>query len=193
MREYKEPDLNAPRYRPKKLNFTNTDFYNRFISENPKYSFLTLSQFKDIIKVYNGKMWKVAVTERDGIELPEQLGYIFIGSCPKKKSNVDFKKSKDYGQILQSANWESDDYLAKIFYTNFETKYRFKNHDLWSFVGLRDFKREVCKEYRADWKKFVMVDNLIKVSRIFRKEKEKDLQKTETQDLLKNYDEFNLD
>ena len=193
MRQYKEPDLNAPRFRPKKLNFTNTDFYNRFILENPKYAFLTLSQFKDIIKVYNGKMWKVAVAERDGIELPEQLGYIFIGSCPKKKSNVDFKKSKDYGQILQSTNWESDDYLAKIFYTNFETKYRFKNHDLWSFVGLRDFKREVCKGYRADWKKYVMVDNLIKVSRIFRKEKEKDLQKTETQDLLKNYDEFNLD
>jgi hypothetical protein len=193
VRQYKEPDLNAPRFRPKKLNFTNTDFYNRFILENPKYAFLTLSQFKDIIKVYNGKMWKVAVAERDGIELPEQLGYIFIGSCPKKKSNVDFKKSKDYGQILQSTNWESDDYLAKIFYTNFETKYRFKNHDLWSFVGLRDFKREVCKGYRADWKKYVMVDNLIKVSRIFRKEKEKDLQKTETQDLLKNYDEFNLD
>ena len=35
-KQYKKPDLNAPRYRPKKLNLTNIDFYNRFIQENPK-------------------------------------------------------------------------------------------------------------------------------------------------------------
>lgn len=192
-KQFKKPDLSAPRYRPKKLNLTNTEFYNRFISENPKYSHLTINDFKKIISTYNGLIWQTAIKERDGIQLPEQLGYLFIGTCPKKKSNVDFKKSEKYGVILQNQNWESDQHLAKIFYTNYETKYKFKNHDLWGFKGVRNFTRSLGKEYRQDWKKYVIVDNFVKISRIFRKEKEKEITKQETNNLLQLYDEFNLD
>jgi len=191
-KQYKKPDLNAPRYRPKKLNLTNVDFYNKFIEDNPKHALLTLEQFKNIIKTFNGYIWNTAVKERDGIELPEQLGFIFIGSCPRKKSNVDFKKSEHYGVVLQNQNWESDQYIAKIFYTNYETKYRFKNHELWGFKGLRDFTRTVGATYPKEWKKYLVVDNLTKVSRIFRKEKFKDLKKIETISLLEDYDEFNF-
>jgi hypothetical protein len=192
-KEFNKPDLKAPRYRPKRLNFTNTEFFKKFVKDHPKYSSLTIEQFKQIIEKFNKKIWTTAIEFRDGVELPEQLGYIFIGSCPRKKSNVDFKKSLDFGKILQNRNWESDDYLAKIFYTNFETKYRFKNHELWGFVGLRDFKRSVAKVYPKDWKKYLVVDNMTKVSKIFRINKQKDIKKKEVQDLLKNYDEFNLE
>lgn len=192
-REYKKPDLNAPRYRPKKLNLTNADFYNKFIEDNPKHSHLTIKQFKDIITSFNGKIWEGVVKERDGVQLPEQLGYIFIGSCPRKKSNVDFSKSGEHGVVLQNQNWESDQYIAKIFYTNYETKYRFKNHELWGFKGLRDFTRAVGKAYPKEWKKYVQVDNLMKISRLFRMEKFKQFKTDETVDLLKTYDEFNLD
>ena len=192
-KQYKKPDLNAPRYRPKKLNLTNIDFYKKFIEENPKYSALTIEQFKEIISVFNGKIWDTVVNERDGVQLPEQLGYIFIGSCPRKKSNVDFDKSKKYGVVLQNQNWESDQYTAKIFYTNYETKYRFKNHELWGFKGVRDFTRTVGKTYPTDWKKYIQMDNLVKASRLFRKHKNENKKKVEVQDLLKDYDEFNLE
>lgn len=192
-KQYKKPDLNAPRYRPTKLNLTNVDFYNRFIQDNPKYNQLTINQFKDVIKTFNGKIWEAVINERDGVQLPEQLGYIFIGSCPRKKSNVDYKKSEEYGVILQNQNWESDQYLAKIFYTNFETKYRFKNHELWGFKGLRDFTRAVGQAYPKQWKKYIQVDNKLKISRLFRMEKFKQFKTEETAELLKNYDEFNLD
>lgn len=193
IKHYNKPDLKAPRYRPKKLNLTNVDFYNKFIETYPKYSSLTNEKFKEIINVFNGEIWKNVIDCRDGVELPEQLGYIFIGSCPRKKSNVDFKKSEQYGVVLQNQNWESDQYLAKIFYTNFETKYRFKNHDLWGFKGLRNFTREVGKTYPKEWKKYLLVDNQIKISRLFRIQKEKELKKNETTILLENYDEFNFD
>jgi len=192
-KQYKKPDLNAPRYRPTKLNLTNVDFYNRFIQDNPKHNQLTIDQFKDVIKTFNGKIWEAVINERDGVQLPEQLGFIFIGSCPRKKSNVDYKKSEEYGVILQNQNWESDQYLAKIFYTNFETKYRFKNHELWGFKGLRDFTRAVGQAYPKQWKKYVEVDNKLKISRLFRMEKFKQFKTEETAELLKNYDEFNLD
>jgi len=193
-RQYKKPDLNAPRFRPKKLNLTNISFYNDFIAENPKFSFLTINQFKEIIKTFNGKIWEKVVECRDGIQLPEQLGYIFIGSCPRKKSdNVDYKKSEHYGVRIQNQNWDSDQFVAKIFYTNYETKYRFKNHDMWGFVGVRDFKRKVAHTYPTDWKKYVQVDNKEKISRLFRKQKFKHKKIAETAELLKDYDEFNLD
>lgn len=192
-KQYKKPDLKAPRFRPKKLNLTNAGFYEQFLKDNPKHSNLSVSQFKEIIKVFNGKIWKTVVDYRDGVELPEQLGYLFIGSCPRKRSNVDFKKSEHYGVVLQNQNWESDQYVAKIFYTNFETKYRFRNHDLWGFKGVRDFTRMVGQTYPKEWKKYLVVDNFIKISKIFRMNKQRDLKEVETQDLLKDYDEFNLE
>ena len=73
------------------------------------------------------------------------------------------------------------------------TKYRFKNHDLWGFTGVRDFKRSVAKTYPKEWKKYVQVDNLLKISRLFRIEKFKQFKTDETAELLKNYDEFNLE
>lgn len=189
---YKKPDLNAPRYRPKKLNLTNIDFYNQFVKDNPKYSSLSHYDFKKIISTFNGRIWQKVIEERDGVELPEQLGYIFIGTCPRKKSNVDFDKSAKYGIKLQNQNWESDNYTAKIFYTNFETKYKFKHNDLWGFVGIRDFKRNVGKTYPKEWKKYLMVDNMTKVSRLFRKQQFKDSKNIEANILLEDYDEFNL-
>jgi hypothetical protein len=192
-KQYKKPDLKAPRFRPKKLNLTNAGFYEQFLKDNPKHSDLSVSQFKEIIKVFNGKIWNAVVDCRDGVELPEQLGYLFIGSCPRKRSNVDFKKSEHYGVVLQNQNWESDQYVAKIFYTNFETKYRFRNHDLWGFKGVRDFTRMVGQTYPKEWKKYLVVDNFIKISKIFRMNKQRDLKDIETQDLLKDYDEFNLE
>jgi len=193
VRQCKKPDLNAPRYRPKKLNFTNVEFYNRFIEEHPKYANVTADKFKEVINSFNGKIWETVIENRDGVELPEQLGYLFIGTCPRKKSNVDFSKSKEHGVIIQHQNWESDNYAAKIFYTNYETKYRFKHHEMWGFSGIRNFKRNVAQTYPVNWKKYVMVDNLVRISRIFRKEKYKEFLKNETLDLLNNYDEFNLE
>ena len=47
---------------------------------------------------------------------------------------------------------------------------------------------------KIEWKKYVMVDNLVRVSRLFRKEKFKDFKKQETQQIIEDgYDEFNLD
>lgn len=191
---YKKPDLKAPRFRPKKLNLTNVDFYNKFIEDNPQSDTITIEQFKDIIKMFNGKIWQKVIEQRDGVQLPEQLGYLFIGTCPRKVGeNVDYKKSEHYGVKLQNQNFESDQYVAKIFYTNFETKYRFRNHELWGFSALRDFKRTVAKVYPKEWKKYVQVDNKLKISRLFRIQKFKQFKTEETAELLKQYDEFNLD
>jgi hypothetical protein len=190
---FNAPDLNAPRYRPTELNLCNAKHYEMFINENPKHSNLKLEDFKKIIHTFNGNIWKNVIDQRDGIELPEQLGFIFIGTCPRRtKVNINFTKSIELGQIVQYQNWESDNYTAKIFYTNFETKYRFKNNDLWGFEGVRNFKRTVAREYPQHWKKYMLVDDLVRVSKLFRRSVAKELRQKETLDVLKDYDEFNL-
>jgi hypothetical protein len=195
VKKFNKPDLNAPRYRPTKLNLSNSDFFERFIQENPRHTTLSCSDFKEVIKKFNGKIWEKVIENRDGVELPEQLGYLFIGTCPRKTrgKSIDYKKSGELGQTVENRNWESDDYMAKIFYTNFETKYRFRNHDMWSFTGVRDFKRTVAHTYPQEWKKYVMVDNYQKISRLFRSHRYNEFKKNETTMLLEFYDEFNLD
>jgi hypothetical protein len=192
---FNKPDLNAPRYRPSRLNLTNLEFYEKFQVDNPKYNHISISQFKKVITTFNGLIWQNVLSNRDGVELPEQLGFIFIGTCPRptKKPPVDYKRSIEYNMKLQNMNWESDQYLAKIFYTTFENKYRFRNHELWMFDAVRDFKRTVAKTYPENWKRYILLDNMIKVSRIFRKQKMQDFIKNETEQLLEQYDEFNLD
>jgi len=193
MNSYKKPDLNAPRFRSKRHNLLNESFCKKIKDKGGVFKDLSNKEIKEVIKTFNGSIWESVVENRDGVELLEQLGYLFIGTCNRaKKSNTDIVKSTKYGVKVQHQNWESDQYLAKIFYTNFETKYRFKFHELWGFTALRDFKRTVGKTYPKEWKKYVVVDNLTKISRLFRKHIVRDIDKKNTKLLLEDYDEFDM-
>lgn len=193
-KEFKKPDLNAPRYRPRKHNLLNQEFYDKFLLKYPKHKDVDLKKFKEVISTFNGAIWDTAIKNRDGVELPEQLGYLFIGTCPRKKGdNPDYRKSINYGIKTQNQNWESDQYIAKIFYTNFENKYHFKYHELWSFTGVRDFKRTVAHVYPKEWRKYVVIDNMQQVSKLFRKQRYKHYKEQEKVITPELYDEFAFD
>ena len=193
MISYKKPDLKAPRFRPKKHNLLNDDFCKKIKSKGGVFETLTNKQIKDVVTSFNQNIWESVIEHRDGVELLEQLGYIFIGTCQRAKSNnTNIKSSLQYGVKVQHQNWESDQHLAKIFYTNFETKYRFRFHEMWGFTALRDFKRSVARAYPTEWKKYVVVDNFVKISKLFRSYVIKDKIEKETEVLLENYDEFDM-
>ena len=164
------------------------------MDKHPKYADLSLEKFKEVISSFNGSIWKTVLEHRDGVELPEQLGYLFIGSCPRKKGETtDYKKSKELGQKVQIQNWETDNHIGKIFYTNFETKYRFRFHELWGFTAVRDFKRSTAQTYPENWNMYVKIDNMQRVSKIFRKQRYKILKQEEKVVTLDSYDEFAFD
>ena len=193
MISYKKPDLKAPRFRPKRHNILNDDFCKKIKTKGGVYKNLTNKQIKDVVTSFNQNIWESVIENRDGVELLEQLGYIFIGTCQRAKSNnTNIKSSLQYGVKVQHQNWESDQHLAKIFYTNFETKYRFRFHEMWGFTALRDFKRSVARAYPTEWKKYVVVDNFVKISKLFRSYIVKDKIEKETEILLENYDEFDM-
>ena len=115
---FKQPDLNAPRYREKVYSFLNKETFNEFKEKYPAYSNIDNEKLRSIIKIFNTRIWNAAIDNRDGIELPKSLGYLFIGTCkPPKSVNMDYALSKKYGKALQNENWETDGHLGKIFYT----------------------------------------------------------------------------
>jgi hypothetical protein len=70
--------------------------------------------------------------------------------------------------VIQHRNWESDNYLAKLFYTNYyDSKYGFKFHEIWAFKGCREFTKEIGKAYPENWKKYIQVDHTLKISKLY--------------------------
>lgn len=191
-KSFRKPDLKAPRFRAKRLNLLNASFYEAFREENPTFAYLTDKDIKNIISSVNGKIWQTVIDERDGIELPEQLGYIFIGSCPAKKINQNYKTSGELQQLIQHRNWKSDDYLAKIFYTNYGSKYKFQFSRLWGFKPVRQFSRSVGQTYPDQYLKYLVVDNKRYINEMFRKRSYKMDREEIENELLKSYDEFDF-
>lgn len=169
LNKFKKPDLNAPRFRGKRLGLLNRHTINEFKKENPAYEDIDPNKLKKIIRIYNKRLWEGVIKYRDGVELPEFIGFLFLGTCPPaKRPNVNFSLSKEYGKPLSNRNWETDGNLGKIFYTNWPAKYKFRFRNLWSFQGTRDFKRAVAKEYPKNWTKYVKMQNKYRVAHLFK-------------------------
>lgn len=194
MTQIKKPNLAAPRFRPTRHNVLDQDLLKRFRDKFPQYKEISDSKLREIIAVFNENLWQTSVTYRDGAELPEGLGYIFIGSCPSpKKFNADYSVSLQLGARLRHRNFESDNFLAKIFYTNYANKYKFQHRELWQFKGVRNFTRTVAEVYPENWKTYLQVDNLSHISKMFQKSCKTDWINKRGEEIAAEYNEFDMD
>lgn len=170
LRDIKRPDLKAPRFRPCSLQLLNKAFCQKLRKEHKEVASLSDETIKAIIHTCGTVIQEKLVEVRDGVELPEQLGFLFIGSTPATKNgNIDYKKSIELGKEVRHKNWETDELTGKIFYTNYGTKYRFKFREAWRFSPVRQFKRYVAALYPIHFMNYVKVDSRLKVSQMFRK------------------------
>jgi hypothetical protein len=191
MKGYKAPDLNASRLRKPVKRILSKEFFKDFREKHPELSSLDDSTIKKIVYTFNENIWKQVIENRDGVELPENLGYVFIGTCDfNKDTNINYGLSVKHSQEIKNRNLESDSKLAKIFYTNYQTKYKFANRELWGFQAIRQFKRSVAAEYPKAWQKYIAVDSYKKVSEMFGKEMRKLSAKKMQKNILELYDEF---
>jgi hypothetical protein len=193
MKEFKKPDVKAPRFRPSVYNLLNKEFFESFRDKYPKYKDVTDDQLKNIIKVFNQIMWQNVIDNRDGVQIPEQIGWLFIGTCQaSKKNNIDFAKSKQYGVTVTNKNWATDGKLAKIFFSNFAPKHKIRNREFWMFVACRDFKRAVAKAYPENWQMYIVADPKKQTRLIYSKSEYKELKRKEETKTLETYNEFEL-
>lgn len=189
-KEYKQPDVKAPRFRQEAVNIIDDKFLKAFKEKYPKYKNLTKTDAQKIIKYYNETVWKEVLETRDGAMLPENLGVIFIGTCRSPmRQNIDYVKSKKYGVTVTNKNWDTDGRLAKIFFTSYSAKYRFKNRECWGFVACRNFKRSLAKVYPENWNMYIQIDPTKKLKETYKKKIYSERKKSEA---LKDYNEFDL-
>ena len=193
MKEFRKPDVKAPRFRPEVYNILSQEFFSKFKEKYPKYKNLDNKDLRKIAKTFNNLVYQKVIDTRDGVQLPESIGWIFIGTCEQsKKENIDFAKSNKYGVTVTNKNWETDGKLAKIFFTNHAPKHKMKNAEFWSFVACREFKRSVAKTYPENWNMYVAVDPTKKLRLIYQNTVFKNMFKAKQDKALENYNEFNL-
>jgi hypothetical protein len=193
MKTIRKPDLNAPRFKEKRISVLTLDTYKKFILKYPKYKHITVTQFKDIVKTFNANIAEGITENRNGVELPEGLGFIFMGSCPKsKQKNIDYKKSLEFGVEAVHKNWDSDNRLLKIFYTNVNTKYPFRNKQVWAFKAVKQFRKAASDAFKEDWLKYIEVEPTEKISAMFDKYRKKEYVKNLKPIVPEGYNEFDL-
>jgi hypothetical protein len=193
MKEFKKPNVKASRYRPEVITLLNKEFFENFKKAYPKYKNLDNKLLRKIIKRFNQIVYQTVIDTRDGVQLPEQLGWLFIGTCQRsKKDNIDYAKSKKYGVKVTNNNWETDGKLAKIFFTNYAPKHKMKNREFWGFTACREFKRSVAKTYPENWNIYVPVLSKAKIDKVYNSIMYKDYLNKVEKTTLKTYNEFEL-
>lgn len=168
-KSYRRPDKKAPRYRKNTLRILNRDFYVRLHKKHPDLN-LCVKDIKNIIDTFHNLCKDIIAETRDGLELPEQLGYMVLGKSKVKEFySKDVEASFKYEMPIDFKNWDSNGWLCKIFYTNYAAKYRFRNAHLWAFHAGRDLKKKVSNAFKKDFNKYIVYDNHNKISQIYRK------------------------
>lgn len=167
---FRKPNIKGPRFRVKHKTILNTLLFKKFKEKYPNYSNLDLKTFTKIIKEDNKKIPELVKNNRDGIELRESLGNIILVSCETgtRRIPIDYKESIRLDTIIVHKNWDSDNRLAKLMYTNCSKKISFENRNLWGFVCGREFKRSASKIFKLDHTKYMSIDNKSKLSKMMR-------------------------
>lgn len=162
---YAIPDKKAPRFKRATYSPLNIELFKRFRKAHPNSPIDTWAKFRSLVIAGNDIYRQFVVTNRNGIELPNQIGNMFIGACPRKKDdNPDAILSQRLGIKVQNKNWETSQYLCKIFYSSYMTKYKFPLRKYWYFKAARVFKQESSKSFLTNWNYYIKVSPFQKLS-----------------------------
>lgn len=194
METFSKVDLSLPRYRAERKEIDNVDFFKALCKKVPKANELGHVNVRNLIKEFNETIAEAVVENRDGVELLEGIGYLFVLSCKvKNKENVDYAKSKKYGIKVLHKNWETDGKVGKIAYTNCKARYKIADHQVWAFKPCRKFKKIVSKAFLENWTKYIELNINEKVSALIERQvKTKERSKMFASKKLEGYNEFDL-
>jgi hypothetical protein len=171
MANFKAPDLNAPRFRKKEITVLNSNIFKEFLKKHPKYKGqVDLKSFRKVITKYNENLKNAVIDNRDGIELPQNLGYLVVTKCerPKKGTNINYAATIKSGKYVNHRNWDSDNYLAKICYSNYSLKYRFSDRELWAFTPDKKFRQNVSKAFPELYNKYIHLTSKTRIYQLYK-------------------------
>ncbi len=185
-------DKKAPRFRPQQYFVFNEEFCIEFKKKYPKYKKINNQTLRKILYEFNSEFFKVVVEEREGVSLPEQLGFLFIGSL-KSCVGYDYGASNRLGKPIRASNLATDGLTAKIMYSNSAYNIKFQFRELWAFRAARNFKNLVSSTYPLEFNKYMVLDNLKKPTELLKKKNHKERILKNQEEELKNYNDLDID
>lgn len=194
MNPVKKPDLKAPRFRHEFLNVVNNSLLEKIKNKTSKANDLTYQDMRKIINAFNGAMWNHVIESRYGVDLPESLGTVYIGTCkPTKKKNINIPESLKLGFAVEHRNWKTDGYVSKIMFSTYKFRSVFKHSEVWSLTACRDFKRKVAATYPDNWTMYTKLDDTQKIAIIDKKIRKVAFVENRSINIPVDYNEFDLD
>jgi len=200
-REFRILDPRAPKFVPKRLdilNVRNKEFYDTLKEQYPELNIYTNLQINKIVDYFNNVIAQEVINNRNGVRLSEGLGIIVAGACKISKetasNNQDYNTSRKLGVSVPYNNLHSENYIAKVKYTNELDRHMFQNHDLWMFDACRNLSRAVATQFKnGNYKNYIVFTSRQHIAHLFRKQKigkENVRLVTKRKEMLDNYDEF---
>lgn len=194
MSAFRTPNVKGPRFKATSYDVLNKETYKKFIEKYPEYAGISEAVFKKVIKEFNQTLWRTALDERDGIELPQSMGHLYIASCEAStKENVDYRKSALLGFKVFHRNLSTDGKIAKVFYSNHSNRYNFANKGLWAFKAERNFARTLTKEYPEKWHMFVLKEKFRKGEVLKSNKRKAFIKDKQKESATDDYNEFKMD
>lgn len=188
------PDPKAPRYRVKFRNSIGRTFLDDFRKKYPQHTHYSDKQLTQTIKEHLKLIPQEVVDNRDGVELPANLGVVFIGMVPgtkKKNRGIAWNQSTKLGTIVHYKNHETDGKLVKIHYCNYKSKLRFESRHLWGFTAVRPLKKMASESALKCWNRYISMEEGNKlIWELFSKKLYKDRMLKSQKKILKVYNEF---
>lgn len=191
---FRKPDVKAPRFRKRVKYVISNDFLDKFRRRFPEHRLIKHEMFSEIMQVFHDQLIQGIIDNRDGIELPEGLGFIFVATCQKaKKPKIDYKASIAANRKITFQNWESDNRLMKIMYSNTAVKYKLSNKQVWGFRVCRSGRLTISNRYRQQWQKYHVIPNMKGIHKMFENRVRKNSFRERKQILPADYNEFKMD
>ena len=157
------PDLNAPRFRKLRHSIIDEDFINDFLQEHPEYKGMREVSKKGFIKKvihkFNSYIWKHVLVNRDGIDLPERLGVVFVGAKTSMYNPVKYGVSAAVGKEVRTTNPETNGLIARVFYSRHSRNHGITVRTIWGFKICRAFARELASVFKTSYNMFQRVEN----------------------------------
>ena len=187
------PNITGPRHRKKRSSILTYKFINEFIAKYPVFKDLKKKEWRKIVRSiiedFHELIWKEIIENRNGVELPNGIGYCYVGVCTPKRRPIDHANSLKYNTLIRERNLNTDGKLGKICYTNSVLKYRFENQQIWCFEASRNFKRQFAKEFPENYMNYIILDSSNRIKNTFKKSEYIFKKKNIVPD---DYEEFNI-
>jgi hypothetical protein len=167
-------------------------FSHRFFNAFPQWKGFDTGKMADltrIVKEFHTDFIDCVCTDRNGVELPKNMGKFMIVSYKSDKMYPCFRGPRDR-EPLRYSNDHTDGLKCKLVFTNHDRRYRVKDRFIWSFEPEVRFKQAVSKAFRANYNMFSFSPDRMIGYKMELISKNRDAEKAQIQKFLKTYNEF---